>query len=362
MSDNANLIKELVSNLRKHSKGTIYLFGSTLRNFLLTGNVSILDVVVDEKDKKAQADILNIAIPNMTLNFIFSSDVDYSHEFYTIDNIYTIIDESFDSNIEIHSTNNGLVDLNKKIIKLTKAGKTYMQDSPQFIFDTITLVAENKFILDAGTISSFLQCKSNIKNTDPRKIYNFMKSIVAYEHPRKIVSLINTLGISKELFDIKLTETSIVNHLRADDYCEFIAVIFSDVDKNDLRKVLIGFPPKDIEIIKNVMDAIAIIEKEDELTARKILKAIRGTRIQNMIHLLYAMKFKTLAKFVRSQKESIFSVNKLCINEEVIRSTFKIDDENEVKKILDKALQKVMLNPEYNDKYKILTYLNNERT
>jgi hypothetical protein len=249
--------------------------------------------------------------------------------------------------------------LNKRIIKLTKAGKERVKDTPEFILDTITFVAENKFILDAGTISAFMQHKSLVKTCTPRKLYVFVTDIVGYEHPRKVISLINTIGISKELFNIKLVETSAV--LRADDYCEMVAIVFSDLEKNEFRKTLVGFPPIEIEAIKNISTALSLIESEDEVTARNILKTINGYRVQNMIRLLYALKFKTLAKLVRSQKECAFSLNKLCIDEATIRATFKIDDEEKVKKILDKALRKVILEPEYNEKYKILTYLNHER-
>lgn len=362
MSDKTNIIKNIVSSIRKYSQGTIYLFGSTLRNFLISENTTTLDVTVDEKDKDLQAKILNITIPNIVVNFIFNSEVDYSHEYYTLDNIYAVIGEDFSGNLEIQSTNNGLVDLNKKIIKLTKSGKDKVKESPQFIFDTITLIAENGFILDVGTISLFLKHKAIVKKADSRKISDFMKNIVGYEHPRKIVSLVNTLGISKELFDIKLVETSIINHLKAEDYCEFLAIAFSDVEPSDLRKVMIGFSPKDVEMTKNISEAILSIKTEDVVTARNILKIIRSNRIQGMIRLLYAMKFKTLAKLVRSQKESVFDVKKLCIDEQTIRDTFKIDDDEEVKKILDMALQKVITNPEFNDKYKILTFINKERT
>jgi hypothetical protein len=354
------LVKELVSNIRKYSKGKIYLFGSSLRNFLLSGKNSVFDIIVDEKDKIIQENILGIFISNVTFNFIFSSEIDYSHEFYTIDNIYTIIDEDFNGNLEIYSTNNGLVDLNKKIIKLTKAGKSRVE-SPGFIIDTITLASENGFILDFGTISAFMKNKSTVKDVEPRKICNFIKSIVGYKHPRKIISLINTLGISKELFDIKLTETSYVNHLRADDYYEFAALIFTDIAIKDLRNILIGFSLNDIDVISNIMEAISFIDCESDVVARNILNKIKGNRVQNMIRLLNAMKFKTLAKLVRTHQNNVYSVNKLCIDENIIKSTFKISDDNEVNKLLDKALRKVILDPSYNDKYKILTYLNNER-
>jgi tRNA nucleotidyltransferase/poly(A) polymerase len=361
MTDTAVLIKDLVTSIRKFSKGDIYLFGSTLRNFLLCGVGPSLDVVVNEKDKQVQRKILESVTVHTAVNFIFNADVDYSHEFYTIDNIYAHVDENFDGNLEIQSTNNGLVDLNKRIVKLTKAGKERVKDTPEFILDTITFVAENKFILDAGAISAFMQHKASVKTCSPARLYKFVTSIVSYEHPRKVISLINTLGISKELFNIKLTETSAVNHLRAEDYCEMVAIVFSDLEKNEFRRALVGFPPREIDAIKNISTALGLIESEDEVTARNILKTINGFRIQNMIRLLYALKFKTLAKLVRSQKECAFSLNKLCIDEETIRATFKIDDEEKIKKILDKALQKVILEPEFNEKYKILSYLNTER-
>jgi hypothetical protein len=110
MTDTAVLVKDLVTNIRKFSKGDIYLFGSTLRNFLLCGigSAQSMDVVVNEKDKQIQSNILESVAVSTPINFIFNADVDYSHEFYTIDNIYAHIDENFDGNLEIQSTNNGL--------------------------------------------------------------------------------------------------------------------------------------------------------------------------------------------------------------------------------------------------------------
>lgn len=359
MNDIVQRIQNLTVIIRKYTKADIYLFGSTLRELITTGTTSRTDIVINESDKIVQKNILK-SIPS-DVNVVFDSKVDYSYEYFTMDNIYALINENFDGNIELQSTNNGLVDLNKKIIKLTKAGKAKFLDDPQFIFHVITMVAENKFILDSGTITTFLQSKNIIKKIDPKSIFSFIKNIVSYEHPRKIVSLVNTLGISKEIFGEKLCETSIVNHLKSEDYYEFIAIIFSDTDRNNLRQTLIGFAPRDVEIIKNISEAIASIEKEDEYNARRIINIINGNRIQNMIRLLYAMKFKTLAKLVRSQKECVYNVSRLCITEDTIRNTFKIDDEDEIKNLLDKALKKVILDPGYNDKYKILTYLNNER-
>lgn len=356
MNEIVSRIKNLVSSVRKFSKAEIYLFGSSLRELITTGNTKKLYVVINEDNKDIQE---KIRMSYIDAEFIFSNKVDYSEEYFTLDNIYASVSENFDGNIELQSTNNGLIDLNKKIIKLTKAGKNKFTENPEFIFQVITLVAENKFILDSGTITTFLQNKNNIKNIDSKYVFSFMKSIVGYDHPRKIVSLVNTLGISKEIFGTKLCETSIINHLKPDDYYEFMAVVFSDIDKRNLNTALIGFAPKDIEIIKCISTAIDSIDKENDVSAKQILNIISGQRIQNMIRLLYAMKFKALAKLVRNHKEAFN--RKLCITEETIRSAFKIEDENEIKNLLDKALKKVLLDPGFNDKTKILTYLNNER-
>lgn len=356
------IVKDLILNIRKYSIADIYLFGSSLRSMILTGNIIKLDVCVAESDKDIKNKILNDpSIDKTKFNIIFESKFDYSHEYYTMDNIFCRLPDNFDGNIELLSTNNGLVDLNKKIIKLTKAGKNKLLTDPTFIFETISLISKHKFILDSVTISSFLQNKSVAKKVNHKYLVDFIESLLTYEHPRKIVSLINTLGISKELFGVKLYETSIINHLKSDDVYEFIAILFSDVEIKDLKNVLYCYSPKDIDMIKNIMSTISEIENEDIITARKILKAINMARVQSMIRLLFAMKLKTLAKIVRSEKDNIFSFSKLCVDESIIKSTFKNINENEVKVLLNKARNKILANPEYNDIYKMLSYLNEER-
>jgi hypothetical protein len=171
----------------------------------------------------------------------------------------------------------------------------------------------------------------------------------------------NTLGVSNELFGINLYETSIVNHLKAEDFYEFIAVIFSHIDVEKLPGTLRYFSPKDVEIICNIVKAINLIEEENAYTARLMLKATNKNRIQSLIRLLYAMKFKNLVKHVRAERDGVFNFSDLCVDEKLIRQTFKNINEAEVKTLLDKALNKVLLNPEYNDVYKMLSYLNSER-
>lgn len=352
-------IKEIRTFVATYTSADMYLFGSSLRYLLTTGNFpDIVDIIVSDFNPDTKR---KLSYPNV--NFIFSDNVDYSHEYYTMDNIYVKIPINFDGNLEILSTNNGLVDLNKKIIKLSRTGKKKVEEDPNFILDTITLVAENKFNLDSITISAILKNKHLIKDAEPKNIFSFFKNIVSYKHPRKIVSLTNTLGLSKELFGVNLLETSIVNHLKKDDYYEFFATVFTNIEMENFKSTLLknGFSPKDILITKNIMDSIINITAEDETNAREIIKTINGIRIPNITRLLNAIKFKTLAFYVKSQKNCVFRADQLCISEDTIRSAFKIDDPDEIQKILDKALAKVMISPEFNEQYKILAYLNKER-
>jgi hypothetical protein len=358
MSILVDKIKYINKVVREKTSADMFLFGSTLRQMLLNGELPTpVEVVVLDTSDNARS----ITCPGV--NFIFSTFLDYSHELYTLDNIYVKIPDNFDGTIEVQSTNNGLVDFNKNIIKLTKSGKHKVTEDPRFLLDTIILTAENKFTLDSTTTHLFLKNRHILKNYSTREVYSFFKNIVKYNHPRKIISLLNTLGVSKELFDTTLYETSVINHLRESDYYEFFWVIFSNINTDNLNTVLgnNGFSPKDVQIIKNITSAISSISGEDADDARKIIKLINGYRVPNMIKLLNAMKFKKLAANVKLQKDCVISIDQLCITEDTIKAAFKINNDTEIKKLLEKALNKVISDPEYNDTSRILSYLNTER-
>jgi hypothetical protein len=358
--DRSETLRLLIKSITSISTGDIYLFGSSLRNYVLNYNATVIDVIVDEKCKVKQKDILNIK-SNITVNFIFRDFVDYSHEFYTIDTIYAKLDNTFNGNIEVLSTNNGLVDLNKKIIKLTKSGKTHVLNNSKFILDTISFISENDFILDIGTIYSFLSLKSGVKDIDSKTIFHFIKNIIKYKHPRKTVSLINTLGISKELFNVSLLETPVVNNLKKEDYCEFLAIVFSEFEPNDFHNPKFGFPPKDIIFIEKINKCISIISDENIETALKIIDILDGGRVPNMIRLLKALSFNKLAKLIKERYKFKLSINNICLTPEMIKASFNINSDDDIKYILDLALEKIIIDPTYNEEYRILNYINNQR-
>jgi hypothetical protein len=351
-------IKSFLEKVRKHTQADVFLFGSTLRKLVSEDVVDVLDVCININDSDTKKAILSESDGNF--NVIFG-EVDYTHEYFTFDNVYCKLPDNFDGNIELLSSNNGLIDLNKRIIKLTKAGKSKLAADPTFIFDIIMLSVNCKFILDSLTISAILQTRSIVKSVGDKYVCDFLRNILSSKYPRKMVAMMNTLGISNELFGANLYETSIVNHLKPEDFYEFVAVIFSHIDVNDVKKYLTCFSPKDVEIISNIILAISLIEEENAYTARLMLKTTNKSRIQSLIRLLYAMKFKNLVKHVRAERDGVCDYDSLCVDEKILKQTFKNINEAEVKLLLDKALNKVLLNPEYNNVYKMLTYLNSER-
>ena len=90
MNEIVQRIQNLTAIIRKLTKADIYLFGSTLRELITTGSAAKIDNVINESDKAIQKNILSVAPSG--INVLFNSKVDYSHEYFTMDNIFAIIE------------------------------------------------------------------------------------------------------------------------------------------------------------------------------------------------------------------------------------------------------------------------------
>jgi hypothetical protein len=146
---------------------------------------------------------------------------------------------------------------------------------------------------------------------------------------------------------------------------ELFAVIFDNIDLNNLEMFLIekcGFLLKDVEHVMRISKIIREISDESDTQLEKIITKVDRSRVVNMCRLLKAMNYKLLVKNLRKQKNRILFKTELCINESVLRLSFGIDDQHELAKLLEIAKAKVAENSEFNDKTKILLYLNSERT
>jgi hypothetical protein len=178
----------------------------------------------------------------------------------------------------------------------------------------------------------------------------------------------NTLGLSDELFGMKMKETSAVNHLKSADGLELFTILFSSVSNDELPSFLInkcGFYERDIGHVISLVNAINSIDMEYpkgvEFESRKFLSNIGKKRIQNAVRLLNQLDLKELSKTVRKQKVSSFSVEEVAIDISIIKAAFGIENKDMLDKLINIAIQKVLENPEFNTRTKLLTYLNNER-
>jgi len=361
MVDFNEQLKNLRQQIATITNSEVYLYGKSLRQLLnnnLSGSVNIL---VTEPDKHKQKNIQLICTDSsFNINFYTHINTAYSSEFYTLDQIFAKIPLNFDGSIFVESTNHGIGDFQKKIIKLTKTGKNELVNNPNFMLETIGLVSEYDYTLDAGTISLITNNKQVLTLIERRKVFFFLKNILKNKKPRKIISLLNTLGLSKELFNNILYETSYVNHLKIDDYYEFFAIIFSNTDQDNLEKTLLnsGFKTSDINEVNIILKALSFVDESDEKCSRLLLSMVNKTRVNNFIRLLSGMGYKSLTKKIRSEKATFFKNQKLCLDIDLLKVAFRISD-NDANNLLDIAKKQVILDPSYNVQHKLLTFLNN---
>lgn len=340
----------------------VYLYGSSLRDIILGKTPDVFKVFIETRNIP---DFLKVKLKTFKkFDFKFGKRIDLEDCNYTIDCVYVSLEDLLNNRENIIYTQTSEKDLGKGVLKLSKQGKQNITTNPSIILDTVLLMDELNFYLDPNTINFIFTNRKELVNIEKRKIFTFLKNIVKTKKPRKVVSNVNTLSISSELFGFNLIENSSLNHLKENDFFEFITIIFSEVDIKEIESFLIdkcGFLFRDIPHILKIAEALDTIEGQDEDCARKFLSLIDKKRIPNICRLLRALDFKELSKNLKKEKSLTNQRKQLCINGQTIKSAFGITDDLEVKIMLDKALSKVINEPEFNTQSKILVYLNNER-
>lgn len=354
----------ITQEVKNHLGDTnVYLYGSSLRDILLNRAPKVFKVFIESKNIPES---LNNKL-NGIKGFEFSNGrrITLDDCDYTVDCLYIHLDDLVHNNDNVIYTQSSQKDLAKGVLRFSKSAKNKLEDNPYLMLDIVLLVDELGFYLDSNTINFIFNNKRHLHNIEKRKIFGFLKEAIKTNKPRKLVSNLNTLAISQELFDLKMVESSVINHLRDTDFYEFITMIFSNVESSNLESFLIdkcGFLFRDTPPILRLVEAIDSITGEDEVAARLFLGKIDKKRIVNTCRLLKALDFKELSKNIKRQKNAVVSSRSLCITEETIMQVFGITDENEIRQMLDKALEKIIAEPEYNNQAKLLVYLNRERS
>lgn len=346
-----------------------YLFGSAIREILSGDKPKVFDVFIKIHHMEKIENIEKTLPVNKSIRYTFGSTFTINDPF-TVNMMYVDINDLLTGNIEVKYFQSALKDYNKNSIKFSKEALSDLR--PEFIFQAIELAMDTGFHLDPKTITEICSNINICNRLDKRDIYRFLSKILKNKRTRKIISLLNTLGISKELFGYNLKETSIVNHLKPSDVLEYFSIIFSEVPFDNLKDVLVnkcGFFERDTHHVINLSKALESIHEkysheegsESDEAARRLLFIIKSKRINNVARLLKLLNFKELARSIKKQKGVVVDSDNLCIDKDLIKIAFGIENEMTVDTLLEKALDKVIVDPSFNNQTKLLSYLNIER-
>ncbi len=344
----------------------VYLYGAAIRDILLSEKPNSFDfyVRVHHADKEKEDVPVNLPMYK-NVRYTVGTSLEITNPF-TVNNLYVEVDDLLEGNVNIQSLHNGWRDFNKGTVRFTKDSIEDMK--PEWMLDAIAISVDTGFHLDPKTINEIFRHRALIKQIDRRKIYHFLSESLKTKRPRRVISLMNTLGLSEELFDMKMHESSAVNHLKPSDVLELFTVLFSSVPDADVGKFLVdkcGFFERDTVHIGNLIKAINEIDIDMkagfDMEARRFVANIGKKRVQNAIRLLNQMDHKELAKAVKKQKGLTVSEEELSIDKNMIKAAFGIANDKVLDKLINIAMDKVIAEPEFNTRTKLLTYLNHER-
>lgn len=354
----SELLKEIKSVTNHRG---CYLYGEAVRDIINRQKPKVFNIFV-RTTPTDDPEALKERLPKYK-NIVYTIGNDFSiPDIFTANMLYLDVEDILEGSIVLLSQQNGLRDFNKSSIKFTKEASENIK--PAYLLDAIRLSVQTGFHLDPKTITIIFNNRETVRSVDRRIIYRFLADSVKMRGTRKMISLLNTLGLSEVLFGYSLTETSIVNHFNSLDVFEFFAVIFTGVKCEDMKATLIdkcGFFERDTHHVLNLSRAMNEIADETEVSARKFLATIEKKRIPNAVRLLKNLGHKNLAKIVKKEKAAPVLGKEFCIDERIIKAAFGIENPEVVGKLLEMAHQKILNEPGFNNQTKILTYLNYER-
>lgn len=345
----------------------IYLYGKCLFDIMNNKEVSTLNLLV--KTKKIEDEVRAKLENTYNFNIKIDKNFDLADELFTIHCIHCEVKDIITlSAVTVEGRFPALIDINKKNIRFTEKAKATLEENPSIILDALSLVNEFGYTLEISTMKNIITHRDSVKKIEARKIYHFLRDIfLKSEKPRKSISLINALGISKELFNTGLVETSIINNLNKKDIFEYFTIIFDSVPKEDLELFLTqkaGFHLRDVGqilTISKVIDMAKLSNYKTEFLSKKILDIYGVDKALNAYRLFKALGYAELALAIKKGKNTYISSKDMTLTLEMIMNAFIID-EIEGKKLLEDAKNAVITSPELmNDSAKLLIILNKQR-
>ncbi len=345
----------------------IYLYGKCLFDIMNNKEVTTLNLLV--KTKKIDDDIRAKLENAYNFNIKVDKNFDFADEMFTVNCIYCNVKDIITLNtVNVEGRFPALVDINKKNIRFTEKAKDLLNDNPALILDAILLASEYNYTLEISTMKNIITHRDAIKKIESRKIFHFLREVfIKSDKPRKSISLINALGISKELFNTLLVETSIINNLNKKDLFEYFTIIYDCIPKDDLELFLTekaGFHLRDVPQIIMIGKCIEIAlsaEKKDVILARKILDLYGVDKAMNAYRLFKALGLTELSTLIRKEKNSFISSTQMTLTLDMIMAAFSVDV-SEGEKLLEEAKNTVIVHQELMDNSaKLLVALNKYR-
>jgi hypothetical protein len=345
----------------------IYLYGQCLFDIIQGKEVLTLDLLV--KSKKID-DQTRIKLEN-TYHFNIKADknFDFSDEYFQMYCIYcSVKDFITQDKINIEGKYPAVIDLNKRNVRFTDKAKSELSVKPHLMLDAILLSCELGFTIELSSMRSIITHKSAITKIETRKIYHFLRDVFfRSKKTRKSISLINTLGLSRELFGRLLVESSITNNLSKKDVFEYFAIIFDSIPKKDLDTFLtqkVGFFLRDAAHVIDITKIIELVHNtdvRDRALAKKVIELYGVDKIGNANRLFKAMGLNEFAHLIRKEKSINTATKNMSLTVEMIMNVFLVD-ELEAKILLEQAKELCILEPELvNNSSKLIIMLNKSR-
>lgn len=341
----------------------VYLYGKSLLLLYLNKECSNIDLFIKSKHVNEET-IFKLKSLSDRINVTFGKDLTFDNELFTINCIYCSINDVLGKTGNIEGKHLSLNDLQKKSVRFID--KENSSKNPKHILEAIMLASEIEFNLEIDSMKQMFINKTVVSQLVKRDIYHFLKNIYLKSvKPRKAIALINALGISMELFDMELVESSVLNNLGKKDVNEFFALIFDNIDNTQLENFLVekvGFHMRDTEKVLQVGELLNNISdiEPTALNARKLLRQYGKDKVLNLYRLFKAIGLNEMAHCIKSEKNSVVCIDDLCVDEDYITRVFNVEP-NQAKKLLDLALNLVIMNPELNDAAKLMVALNKQK-
>lgn len=335
----------------------VYIYGKSLFSLFTKNSYDTLEIFIQDKNVPNYI-INNLEKLDEKVSVKYGKDIVFTNEIFTVHCIYADLKALLNGKCNIEGRHLALVDLHKKNIRFIDKENI----TPKNILDSILLFGETLFGYEIESMKFIIKNKSIVKNINKRDIYFFLRNIfIKSKKPRKTITMLNALGVSEELFGIKLFENNVINDLHKTDINEYFALIFNNVDEEDLELFLIdkiGCHTTEADSIIKLTKIINSIHKEksNDVFARKILKEYGKSNFNSLCRLLREIGSADLAALIKTQLKKPIEKSELCVDKDKLKATFKVDDMM-AEKLLESAQELVIMNPENNNYIQLMSLL-----